>query len=100
MYRVTGYFAFGSRTDEKLIMNIRNGRLMESDRFKQLSVKCRNLVYRMLRVDPNQRYSAEEALNDEWFRSDEESSYNSPPNEMPIVSDSSLLVSSKRMNEG
>ena len=99
MYRVTGYFAFGSRTDGKLIMNIKEGRLMESDRFKQLSVQSQNLVYRMLSVDPDQRYSAEEALNDEWFRSDEDSNYSHPPNEMPIVSDSSLLVSSKRLND-
>ena len=99
MYRVTGYFAFGSRTDGKLIMNIKNGNLIESDRFKQLTVKCQKLVYRMLNVDPDQRYSAEEALNDEWFRSDEDSSYYYSPNEMPTVTDSSVLVSSKRLND-
>ena len=71
MYRVIGLFPFGSGNDGKLKENIANGRFAENDRFKQLTVNCRNLIHHLLEVNPSNRYSAEEALNHEWFTSEE-----------------------------
>lgn len=98
MCRVTGYFAFGSRNDARLKERILTGRFVDSGRFSMLTDKCRHLVYKLLQVNPAERYSAEEALNHPWFTSDEENDIPTLPlNES--MEDRSAMVSSKRMNE-
>ena len=99
MCRVTGFFAFGSRSDERLRERILTGRFVDSGRFSTLTDKCRHLVSKMLQVNPNERYSAEEALNHPWFSSDEESGAGSIPHNVPSDCDRSAMVSTKRMNE-
>ena len=121
MCRVTGYFAFGSRNDASLRERIMTGRFVDSGRFSTLTEECRHLVSKMLEVNPDERYSAEEALNHGWFTIDKESDVDSIPSNipndvdsipsnipndivpipsnMPSDCDRSAMVSSKRMNE-
>ena len=98
MCRVIGGYAFGDCEEEHLADRIKSGLFTKDCLFYQLSEECQHLVSKMLEVNPDERYSAEEALNHGWFTTNEVNNILTLPlNES--MEDRSAMVSSKRMNE-
>ena len=93
IHRVTGLFPFGSRMDAMLTEKIMNGLFARNDSFNRLTAQCQDLISHILEVDPMKRYSAEEALNHPWFRSDEESA-------VDIRSSKDLAITSSKSTNG
>ncbi|XP_063899937.1 calcium-dependent protein kinase 5-like isoform X2 [Zophobas morio] len=66
---VCGKFPFHYKNDRELISRISKGRVNRScNEHKRLSEGCRNAIEMLLRVKPEARPSAEEALELEWFK--------------------------------
>ena len=97
MCRVTDVFAFGSRNDTDMIYRIENGSYIKTGPFSLLSQECQDFIQHLLMVDPLKRYSAEEALNDPWFMSEEKIDTGIIPFNSTI-NDNSKNKSSHRMN--
>jgi len=58
---------------ELLFKNIYRGRyFLESDRFRQVSKECKDLIRKLLAKDPNKRMRAEEVLDHPWLASNED----------------------------
>ena len=95
--RVTGLFAFGSRNDGELMERIKSGSFIRSDQFNRLTKKCQDFIINSLNVNPKKRYSADDALRDEWIWSDENNDSPIIPNE-PGMNYRMEMVSSKRRN--
>ena len=59
---------FGGRNEEEIKNNVEIGIFdLDSPPFNQLSQSCIDLIKKLLTIDPQQRLSAEEALNHQWF---------------------------------
>ena len=76
--RVTGLFPFGSRKDAMLTERIMSGVFTENGSFSHLSKECRDLISHILEVDPMKRYSAEQALQHNWFINGDQSTIVTP----------------------
>ena len=96
--RVTGFFPFGSQRDAMLTEKIMNGLFARNDSFNRLTAQCQDLISHILEVDPMKRYSAEEALNHPWFRSDEESAVDIRSSKDLAIHDLQAITSSKSTN--
>ena len=96
--RVTGLFPFGPRESGNMKSLIENGLFMWDGPFSRLSWNCRDLICHLLMVDPMKRYSAEEALNHPWFRSDEESAVDIRSSKDLAIHDLQAITSSKSTN--
>ncbi|KAK8817749.1 hypothetical protein WA538_004466 [Blastocystis sp. DL] len=92
---VTGFFPFGSQRDAMLTEKIMNGLFARNDSFNRLTTQCQDLISHILEVDPMKRYSAEEALNHPWFRSDEESAVDIRSSKDLAIHDLQAITSSK-----
>ena len=55
--------------DDNIVMDrVRVGKFsMENEEWSEVSVLCKAFVSKLLEKDPKKRYSAQEALKDEWF---------------------------------
>ena len=98
IHRVTGFFPFGSQRDAMLTEKIMNGLFARNDSFNRLTTQCQDLISHILEVDPMKRYSAEEALNHPWFRSDEESAVDIRSSKDLAIHDLQAITSSKSTN--
>ena len=66
---LSGKFPFEGATDEDTKKAIMRGKFeVSSDVWKSVSKEGRAFVMKLLEYDPEKRYSAEEALKDEWFQ--------------------------------
>ena len=60
---------FGGEEDEEIIESVQSGRYdLESPPFNNLSYNCLDLLKKLLTIEPNQRISAQEALEHKWFK--------------------------------
>ena len=97
--RVTGFFPFGSQRDAMLTEKIMNGLFARNDSFNRLTTQCQDLISHILEVDPMKRYSAEEALNHPWFRSDEESAVDIRSHNDTVINNLQTIPNSKSTSE-
>ena len=66
---LSGKPPFNGRDDEEIFEKIRAGKYdIKSPPFDKLSPNCLNLIENLLKMDPSQRFSAEEALHHVWFQ--------------------------------
>jgi len=66
---LTARFPFAGETQNQLLDNIENARFdKQSDSWKAIPDPAKNLIKRLLRLDPAQRLGAREALNHPWMR--------------------------------
>ncbi|VDM97674.1 unnamed protein product, partial [Onchocerca ochengi] len=65
-----GYQPFSTNHGEKKLKEqILQGRLLFfHERWKRVSVTARNFIRQCLRVNPEKRFSAQEALSEKWFQ--------------------------------
>ena len=60
---------FGGEDDDEVIESVRSGKYdLKSSPFNTLTNSCKDLIKKLLVVDPNKRISAQEALGHKWFR--------------------------------
>ena len=97
--RVTGLFPFGPRESGNMKSLIENGLFMWDGPFSRLSWNCRDLICHLLMVDPLKRYSAEEALNHPWFRSDWKSAVAIRAHNDSVIHDLQTIPNSKSTSE-
>ena len=96
--RVTGLFAFGPRTNDGMKERILSGEFARNDVFNNLTKECQDLISHILEVDPMKRYSAEDALNHPWFRSNHENAINSISMDLERMDSRLDMVASHRRN--
>ena len=66
---LTGRPPFNGATDEDVLKNILKNQIdLEKYPLSVTSSKAKNLLKKLLESDPKKRITAEEALNDEWFK--------------------------------
>lgn len=62
-----GYPPFSGKNEREIIYKIKLGKFVyDKDDWKNISQGAKNLIKKMLIMDPSKRYSASEALNDPW----------------------------------
>lgn len=67
---LSGNSPFGSESSEVVKLNIKKGRYdLESHAWREVSTEAKDLVKKLLIVDPDQRLSAHQALNHSWVQS-------------------------------
>lgn len=67
---LTGKFPFKGETFEQLKQNIIQGKLLLNDYYiNKASAHVKNILSKLLKLNINERISAEQALEDEWFKS-------------------------------
>lgn len=67
-----GYPPFIENTQKKLFMKIRRGEYEFHEQYwKSVSQEAKNLIRRLLTVDPRKRITAEEALKNSWITGDD-----------------------------
>ena len=60
---------FGGRDDEAIMQRVAIGKYdLESPPFDELSNSALDLIRKLLNIDPNERITAEQALNHPWFK--------------------------------
>ena len=60
---------FGGKDDDEIMANIEKGKYdLSSPPFDKISQNARDLIKKMLTMDPQKRISAEEVLNHPWFK--------------------------------
>ena len=60
---------FGGRDDEAIMERVAIGKYdLESPPFDELSKSALDLIRKLLNIDPNERITAEQALNHPWFK--------------------------------
>jgi calcium-dependent protein kinase len=65
---LSGYPPFNGDTDEQIMNKIKKGKFTyPKAEWKSISSGAINFINKMLAYEPNDRYSAEEALNDPWI---------------------------------
>lgn len=70
---LVGYPPFWSSNDEKLLLSILQGRYtMPSPYWDSVSEEAKDVVRRLIVVEPSERLTASEALNHPWFQMEEE----------------------------
>ena len=63
---------FGGRNEDEIKRNVENGIYdLISPPFNNFSRSCIDLIKKLLTIDPQERISAEEALNHQWFKENE-----------------------------
>ena len=67
---VAGELPFGGTSRQEVFDKIKSGVYVEPTR---CSKECKDLISKMVQVNPEKRLSAEQALNHPWFRILEES---------------------------
>ena len=66
---LVGVAPFDGRTDEEIIHRIKTGKYnKKNSRFVEHSEEVKDLVYKLLEMNTEKRYSAKEALNHPWFQ--------------------------------
>jgi len=66
---LVGVAPFDGRTDEEIIHRIKIGKYnKKNSRFAEHSEEAKDLVYKLLEMNTEKRYSAKEALNHPWFQ--------------------------------
>ena len=66
---LTGYPPFTGRSDEEIIYRIKAGKYsLKAVEWKQFSNECKSLISRMLEYNPNKRLTAQQCLDDVWFK--------------------------------
>lgn len=66
---LSGEPPFNDRTDEGLILKVRTGKLaFASETWNDISDDAKDLIRNLIRMDAKQRFSAGQALNNEWVK--------------------------------
>ncbi|CAK64108.1 unnamed protein product (macronuclear) [Paramecium tetraurelia] len=69
-----GYPPFTGKTEEEIMQKVCEGELIfEQEDWEMISTEVKDLIRNMLQVDPNKRYSAQEALSDPWIKKNQQS---------------------------
>lgn len=64
-----GYPPFFGETDAQVLAKVRAGSFsFPADDWKDVSEDAKNLIYNLLKMDPRDRYTAEQTLNHEWIK--------------------------------
>jgi serine/threonine protein kinase len=64
-----GYYPFRGTSEGEVLKNVRYGQFKFRDKYwKGISQDAKDLIKRMLVVDPNERITAEEALRSSWIQ--------------------------------
>ena len=62
-----GYPPFSGKSEDEIMKKIKIGKFkFEPDDWGHVSMDAKNLISRMLVVDPRKRFSAEDAISDPW----------------------------------
>lgn len=65
---LTGRFLFSAGNDDELLKKNRECKIEVAEKYlKEFTPLCRNLMLRMLSIDPSKRPTASEALQHPWF---------------------------------
>ena len=66
-----GYYPFRGTTEVEVLKNVRYGQFKFREKYwKGISQDAKDLIARMLVVDPDDRITAEDALKSAWIRAD------------------------------
>jgi calcium-dependent protein kinase len=69
---IGGYYPFRGDTEEKTLKNSRYGLFSFKNKYwGEISEDVKNLIKRMLTVDPDERITAEEALSSSWMETED-----------------------------
>ena len=64
-----GYPPFNGETDEEILMNVKQGEFdFPPEEWDSISDEAKELINKMLRYNPKERYSAYECLQHPWFK--------------------------------
>ena len=65
---LSGYMPFPGKDFEEIFQKIRSGKIhFDYDEFKHVSQEGKDLIKKLIVVDPEERYSACQALSHKWF---------------------------------
>lgn len=68
IFRLRGKLPFLSKSAEKTLVNTVKGDFdLEDEHWGKISYEAKDLIIKLLEVDPEQRIDLDEALNHEWF---------------------------------
>ena len=60
---------FAGESDKEIMENVSLGKYdLQSSPFDKISKNCKDLIQKLLIMDPKRRYSAQDALNHTWFK--------------------------------
>jgi calcium-dependent protein kinase len=66
---LSGAPPFGGQTDEDILRRVKTGKFsFAHESWRTISEAAKSLIRKMLTMDPRQRISAQECLDDEWIR--------------------------------
>ncbi|CAD8109050.1 unnamed protein product [Paramecium sonneborni] len=64
-----GYPPFDGKTEEKIMEKVSKGAYsFETQEWEEVSKEAKDFIRKMLQIEPNKRYSAQQALNDPWIK--------------------------------
>jgi calcium-dependent protein kinase len=64
-----GYPPFGGRSEEEILKKVKSGKFkLDPEDWDKVSEEAKNLIRKMLTIDPLKRLSAEMALMDPWVQ--------------------------------
>ncbi|EGR33331.1 protein kinase domain protein [Ichthyophthirius multifiliis] len=66
---LSGILPFNGTTNDEIVENVKQGKLsFENEEWNYISQQAKNFIRKMLELDPTQRLSASQALQDPWIK--------------------------------
>ena len=95
-----GYPPFNAETDEEIFSAVLKGEFVfPEEEWNSVSEEAKNLIKKMLVLDPKKRISALEALQDVWFKINEEKTENNKNLAIDVISNMKKFKKSQKLEK-